>query len=141
MHVRKAKRHMGEDMPGIPLRTHLVGTKEATAKGSQDLNDSGAAVAPDWVERPDFTHASSPASVLRQYHPQVGHKEGVLLRLGETKTKIYLTAFSRVPFPGPPAHSMCFDIKQTTQGHNLVHFKTISLEEENNVSTDNRIKT
>lgn len=120
---------MGEDVLGIPLRTHLVGTNKATSKGSQDLNDSGAAVAPDWVERPDFAHASSPASVLRQYHAQVGHKEGVLLRLGETKTKTDLSTRSRVSFPSPPSLSMCFDIKQTTQGRNLVQFKTISLEE------------
>lgn len=75
-------------MLGIPVSPYLVGTDEATAKGSQELNDGRAAVAPDWVERPNVTHVSSPANVLRQNHTQVCHEEGVLLCLGETKTNI-----------------------------------------------------
>lgn len=55
---------------------HLVGTAEAQPQLSQDLQHTGAAVAPDRVEGPDSRQALQKAQVLPHHGTQVGHEEG-----------------------------------------------------------------
>lgn len=65
---------------------YLVGANETSAEGSENFNNSWAAVASDSIVGSNLGHVGSPANMLPHYNSQVCYKECILLRLSERKT-------------------------------------------------------
>lgn len=69
------------------MRKYLVSAGEPSAESSENVDDGGAAVAPDRIIRSDSGHVPSPANVLPHYSSEVGYEERVLLGLTESGKK------------------------------------------------------
>lgn len=67
---------------------YLISANESSAESRKNVDNSGAAVAPDRIVRSDLGHVCSPVNVLPHHNPQVCHEERILLSLKEKKNRI-----------------------------------------------------